>query len=50
MFVTDNRGTLVQRFVVWLKTNAVLQYRIQMLENTSVMSNKVHTYRMCSVL
>jgi len=27
-------------FLVWLKTHAVLQYRIQMLENYSVMNIK----------
>ena len=39
----------MQLFVVWLKTHAVLQYRIQMLENCSVMNNKVQTCRLCSV-
>jgi len=39
-FVTDNGGTLMHLFVVWLKTCAVLQYRIQMRENYSVMNIK----------
>jgi len=48
-FVTDDGGTLVHLFVVWLKARAVLQCRIQMLENYCVVNGKVQTCRLYSV-